>query len=167
MKTENKKIYYWSAVAIFTVGLVWIFLAQYGRVPLEPHPALAEIRGHRMVLEMVSEEESRARGLGNHAPLSDAEGMLFVFPVAEVRTFWMKGMTFPIDIVWLTGLDPSLLRVVGYEENVDPQIGASDYELKLYASPEPVSYVLEVRGGLMKMLGVRLGDSVHISFLLK
>ncbi len=167
MKKEKKNIYYWSTVALLILGLVWIFFAQYGRITLEEHATFVEIRGHRLTVEVVSDETMRSKGLGGHAPLSDDEGMLFVFPTSEIRTFWMKGMTFPIDIVWLAGSDPRSLRIVGYEENVDPQMGAQDYELKFYTSSEPVSYVLEVRGGLMRKFGVLSGDIVAVSFLLK
>jgi len=167
MKIENRRVVYWGLVAFFALGLVWAFFAQYGRMEPEVHPTLAEVRGHQLVLEVVSDDVARAKGLGGHAPLSDREGMLFVFPTAETRTFWMKDMTFPIDIVWLTGTDPNVLRVAGYEKNVDPQIGAKDYELKLYTSPEPVSYVMEVRGGLMGEWGIQPGDPVRVSFVLK
>lgn len=157
----------WFLVAVILMAGAWLFFRGLGRVEVSHLQPSLTVRGHRIVLELADRPETRSRGLGGHAPLSDDEGMLFSFQAPEVQTFWMKDMTFPIDIVWLAGPDAGHLRIAGYEENADPQIGAKDYELKLYRSPEQVSYVLEVRGGLMRSLGAVPGDGVDFNILLR
>lgn len=32
--------------------------------------------------------------------LGELDGMLFVYDGAEIRNFWMKGMKFPLDIIY-------------------------------------------------------------------
>ena len=42
-----------------------------------------------------------AAGLSGYAGLPEDAGMLFVFPEPIQPTFWMKGMLFAIDIIWI------------------------------------------------------------------
>ncbi|MEK7465478.1 MAG: DUF192 domain-containing protein [Patescibacteria group bacterium] len=156
----NKGVYRWG-VLIVLLGVVLFFLFSIldGK-NTDRFYSSVRINNHTMEVEIADAPEARERGLGGHAPLSENEGMLFVFKNPEVQTFWMKRMIFPIDIVWM-GIDADgKTFVAGIEKNVDPQIGAADSALALYQSPVPVRYVLEVRGGLTDLFGVRIGDPV-------
>ena len=137
-----------------------VYLAQTSNSVSPKIPTLV-FNGHTLTLELADLPEIQTRGLGGHAPLSNAEGMLFRFGERATRTFWMKDMAFPIDIVWLWDCNGERAMVVGIENSVDPQIGSTEYELKLYTSPEPVSCVLETRAGLMKQWGVVAGSMLE------
>jgi len=52
-------------------------------------------------LELAVDDLSRARGLGGRTSVPDDGGMLFVFPEAAERTFWMKDCLTDIDIMFL------------------------------------------------------------------
>src|SRR5574337_1763101 len=52
-------------------------------------------------VEVARTAREQARGLGGRASLPRGEGMLFPFDAIERRTFWMKGMLIPLDIVWI------------------------------------------------------------------
>jgi uncharacterized protein len=96
----------------------------------------------------------RDKGLSGRASLSDREGMLFIFPNRAPRSFWMKGMRFPIDIVWIAHG-----RVIGVTRNVPvPRAG-----LPTYDSPGPAGQVLEVRAGWAARHHVRRGGGVTIT----
>jgi uncharacterized membrane protein (UPF0127 family) len=84
--------------------------------------------------------------------------MLFVFPDAAPRTFWMKGMRFCLDIVWIEDGE-----IVGAAESVcpDPE-GTADAERERFASGEPVTYVLEVPAGWLAENGYGEGTEVRI-----
>ena len=45
--------------------------------------------------------QERAAGLSGYAGLPEDAGMLFVFPEPRQPSFWMKGMKFAIDIIWI------------------------------------------------------------------
>jgi len=104
-------------------------------------------------IEVADTAMARMKGLSGHAPLADDEGMFFVFDAPGNYGFWMKGMTFPIDIVWIRGD-----KVVSVTENVP--IPKSVFDLKTYYPPELVDRILEINAGIVEKYGLRVGDAV-------
>jgi uncharacterized membrane protein (UPF0127 family) len=101
---------------------------------------------------------SRAQGLAGRPRLAPGRGMLFSFPGKKRQSFWMKGMRFPIDIVWIRGG-----TVTGVTAGVPPpSAGTPAAELPLYESPGTVDRVLEARSGWARAHGVDAGKSVVI-----
>ncbi|MFH1192756.1 MAG: DUF192 domain-containing protein [Candidatus Jorgensenbacteria bacterium] len=115
------------------------------------------VRNQIIIAETVADEAARARGLSGHAPLGINEGMLFRFDEPGIYPFWMKGMTFPIDIVWISGN-----RAVGFEERVPVEEGVADDRLTRYLPPEPVDKVLELAAGRVRILRAEAGDPVLV-----
>ena len=99
--------------------------------------------------EAVRTPEKLYRGLGYRKELPAGRGMLFLMPWVTVQDFCMRGMQFPIDIIWIVQG-----RIVGLEPNVSPQFTGT------LSSPQPVNVVLEVPGGFAEKYGIRVGDRV-------
>lgn len=99
--------------------------------------------------EVVKTPDKIFRGLGYRQNLPEGRGMLFVMPETALQIFCMRGMEFPLDILWLA---PG--KVVGLEKDISPK-----YQGDL-ASPVPVNYVLEVPGGFSVKYGIKVGDRV-------
>ncbi len=96
---------------------------------------------------------SRGKGLSGHAPLGAKQGMLFIFPSPSSGAFWMRGMTFPIDFVWIrNGM------VMGVTQNTRPM---SETGYRLYYPPVPVTNVLEINAGAVKKFGIKIGAKVY------
>jgi len=89
-------------------------------------------------------------GLGYRKELPEGRGMLFFMPQVEPQNFCMRGMQFPIDIIWIVRG-----KIVGLEKNVSPQFPGT------LCSPEPVNHVLEVPGGFCDRSGIKVGDAVR------
>lgn len=89
-------------------------------------------------------------GLGEVSQLGANQGMVFIFPLSEERTFWMKGVEYPIDIVWVDDL-----TVTGW---VTAQAG----DLTLYPSPGNVNMVLEFPASTATNIGLTVGDKVTL-----
>jgi uncharacterized membrane protein (UPF0127 family) len=86
--------------------------------------------------------------------------MLFIFPNEEKHFFWMKDMLFPIDIIWINNAK----EIVYIDENTSiPETNTPDYNLPLFSSPKPVSYVLEVNAGFSEKNNIKIGDKVEIN----
>jgi len=110
-----------------------------------------------LVVELAIAPEERARGLGYREALAPGTGMLFVAEESEPQTFWMKGMRFCLDIVWIDGGE-----IVGAAENACPDpAGTPDAQRERFSSPAPVQYVLEVPAGWLDANGFGPGTPVE------
>lgn len=125
---------------------------------LEDAAERIQVRVGELVLtaELARTPGERARGLGGRPSLPADAGMLFVMDRAAQHAFWMKGMQFALDFIWISAEK----RVVDLTEGVPPQPGVPDSELALYSPSAPVLYVLEVNAGVVREHGVRVGDEV-------
>ncbi len=101
-------------------------------------------------VEVASTPEQNERGLGYRDALAEDAGMLFDLGETKIPQFWMKGMRFPLDIVWIfeDGRVASILTAVPM------QTGAPDGDLVRHAPPVAVRYALELNAGAAGRLGL-------------
>jgi len=105
-------------------------------------------------VEVAEDIVSRSKGLSGWENLPEDQGMLFVFSRPGKHAFWMKGMNFPLDFVWIRDR-----KVVGVTENVPP--GGSPLP-RTVRPPTPVDMVLEINSGLVSEKGIERGDQITI-----
>jgi hypothetical protein len=115
------------------------------------------VGGVPLTVELAYLPADRSLGLGYREELAPGTGMLFLFEEPAPRSFWMRGMQFCIDIVWIeNGV------IQGAAESVCPEpAGATDGDLTSYVSPVPVTYVLEVPAGWLDAYGLGPGTPVE------
>lgn len=101
------------------------------------------------LLELAQTPTEKSRGLSFRPSLALDHGMLFLFDTPGYYPFWMKDMSFDIDIVWI-----SEDKVIGVTT-----AKASDGLKPLYP-PGPVSRVLEINPNS----GIAVGTPVTIKF---
>ena len=127
-------------------------------IPFSTESATLTIGGGlRVDAEIADTEPLRERGLGFRDGLRQGWGMLFVYASPSRHTFWMKGMRFCLDIIWIEGG-----QIQGAAESVCPVPGAADADLPRFDSPGAVTYILEMPAGWMSAHGFKLGTSVDI-----
>jgi uncharacterized membrane protein (UPF0127 family) len=115
------------------------------------------VGGEPLTVELAVQPAEKSRGLGYRDNLAPGTGMLFVFESPEPRSFWMKGMRFCLDIVWI---EQGVIQ--GAAESVCPDpAGTEDADRPSFASPVPVSYVLEVPAGWLAANGFGKGTPVE------
>jgi uncharacterized membrane protein (UPF0127 family) len=110
--------------------------------------------GATLRVEVASTAEQRALGLGDRDSLDADAGMLLDLQQTRRASIWMKGMRFPLDIIYIRE-DGSVSSVTA---DVPPERGVADADLRMYPSEEPVRYVLEVNAGAAARLGIGPGD---------
>lgn len=154
-KKPFMKMFVWGAGVVAVLAAVSLFL---WHAPVAQSHTTLKIGNSEVAIEIARTAAEQEKGLGNRASLEVSRGMLFVFSEPLTPAFWMKDMHFPIDMVWVKND-----HVIGFEENVDPQIGASDRELKTYEPTDTVDSVVELHAGAVRMFGVRVGDEVNTS----
>lgn len=101
--------------------------------------------------------EKLAKGLAGTEPLSDDRGLLLVYEEPAVPTIWMKGVSFPIDLVWISG--DTVTQVTHAVPAAKP--GVPDDELPRYRPDGPVDKVLETSAGWAKQHSIQPGDVVR------
>jgi len=144
-------------IIVVTVLAIFAWLTMKPNV-LEPKYNLpkVEIGGKIINTEIADTNAKRELGLSGHKPLSDDQGMLFVFNKTGKYPFWMKDMLFPIDIIWL---EPSniegIVNVVYIEKNAQPNSYPATFGGQIDAQ-----YVLEVNAGFSDKNNLKIGDQV-------
>ena len=116
-----------------------------------PAAAVLIAGDHHYELEMATTTAQQQLGLGNRASLPVSSGMLFVFPSSAEHCFWMKGMRFALDIIWLTPHD----KVVSVEAHLLPKSYPSAY----CAVSEDV---MELNAGQAQAAGIAVGRAVKL-----
>lgn len=100
--------------------------------------------------------QKRYVGLSETDALGDDEGMLFVHDTEDEYAYVMRGMAFPLDIVFVDA-DGTVTRIHHAEL---PTEGTSGSELTRYRGTG--KYVLEVQLGYTDEHGIEPGDRVRI-----
>ena len=96
----------------------------------------------------------REQGLSDIVALPQAVGVLFVFDTPGTYGFWMKGMHFPLDLIWID----SHQKIIGVTKNVLP----SSYPF-VFMPPAEVLYVIEMNAGSVNSFGLTTGTTLHFS----
>ena len=142
--------------------IVLIVAATYWFTQLDRYEQkVVTINDTDFIVDVVRSLPQQIQGLSGRQALELHRGMLFEYNDAKVRDFWMKGMNFPIDIVWIQHG-----RIVGYEEDVlPPEEGELDTHLSRYSSEFPVDLVLELQAGAVTRFGFFEGMEVFVNNL--
>lgn len=101
----------------------------------------------------------RTTGLIGCSELPEQSGMYFPYDTPQVVNYWMKGMSIPLDIVWIADG-----KVVGIVPSVPP-VEKTAVDPPIYNPPIAVNAVLEVAAGKAKDYGLAVG--VPVNFVTK
>ena len=109
-------------------------------------------------VDVASTPEEKQVGLSGREGLAPTSGMLFLYETGRPYQFWMKGMLFAIDIVWIA---PDCTVGDITHELQPPRAGTPDSEVPRATPSVEAAHVLEVAAGASRRLGVEIGDSVR------
>jgi uncharacterized membrane protein (UPF0127 family) len=104
-------------------------------------------------VELARTPEEREQGLMYRESLPDGRGMLFLFPDAQYRSFWMHNTYIPLDIAYMD----ENLRIVDIQA-MDPQTDAG------HQSAQPAMFALEVPQGWFESKGIPVGAQARLVF---
>ena len=129
-------------------------------IALQAGTAVAELASYPVVirtpegnqsqylLEVAATSVARQKGLMNRYDLGSADGMLFVWPGEDYRSFWMKNTPISLDILFFS----SELTLVSRHENTVP------FSMTRLPSGKPARYVVELKAGQAKLQGLKTGS---------
>lgn len=146
---------------IFALGLLVLVALTFGRhaesfvsnikANFSPYKTPASLGQTHLYLNIVTKLADQEKGLSGQSAMPSNAGMLFAFAKPTVPAFWMKGMKFPLDLIWLD----AKRRVV----KISPNLGPETYP-QTFTSGRPVQYVLEVNAGWAAKNNLKLGTKL-------
>jgi len=172
MKKKTKVVKLLMAIIVLLISLFflyqsffWPFFVKDGQLVnlvLKNNPLSSQ--GKNLLVEIVKNNQSIQEGLSDRDQLESSngqeiDGMLFIFPSAKIRYFWMKGMKFDIDICWFNKnflLDCS-------RKALKPNIEQDEAQLPIYQSPQAADMVFETKPGLLEE--ELFGSKLYINLL--
>jgi len=119
--------------------------------------ARATIGNQVIELEVARTSASQALGLMFRETLADDRGMLFPFNPPQPVRFWMKNVSFPLDMIFLRQGE---IRAIA--PNVPP---CDRTPCPTYGPDVLVDQVIELRGNRAADLGLKVGDDIIVEFL--
>ncbi len=160
-----KKFFMQFILLIIVIGIALYFGRPGGNtlnLPFLPQKTTFEklqINGATIQVEVADTQTERNKGLSNRQNLASGSGMLFVFQKPDKYSFWMKGLSFALDFIYIRNN-----KVVDLLQNIQPpEKGVPDSVLPIYLPKAEIDSVLEVPAGTIKSLDILEGDSVKIS----
>lgn len=172
---HNKEHKTWHMLALLIPSIIFVLLivafsrstapvstSSVKAVHNTPKPKITVQVGSQLIYADVADTEaSRTIGLSDRSSLPADEGMLFVFDGNNnyPLVFWMKGVVFPIDILWID--DGAIVQV---NKNVLPEEpGTPENDMALYPANQEVDYVLEVNAGFSDSYNIVPGTPVEFT----
>lgn len=114
-----------------------------------------KLKDELLNVEISADLISRAKGLSGRENLCENCAMVFIFGKEAKYTFWMKGMNFPLDILYIKGDE-----IVEIFKNV--QVLDDMNEVMEVFPNEKADKVLELNAGWCDAHDVQVGDKIEL-----
>lgn len=115
-----------------------------------------QINGQLLDVYLARTEQEKEIGLSAFNGIKSNQGMLFIYDLPQKPAFWMNGMKFPIDIIWINNN-----QVVDISKNLPVQY---DSNLTRYYPNVEVDRVLEVNAGWCEKNNITIGDKIEMNY---
>ncbi len=147
-------------ISILLVVIVFLFIALsatifYSEKNSEYKTGKVTINNNSFDVEIADNFIKQTLGLSGRESLNKDSGMFFIFSQKSTRSFWMKDMNFPIDIIWMD--DDTIIHIT---KNLQPPKIAG--KILTAISSKPSNKVLEINAGLSEKLGIKIGDKISL-----
>lgn len=146
--------------AVILAALMFSFSGNVD-LPFLPQPtdkSQAIIGNTTLNIEIADTPSKRQKGLGGRESLATDSGMLFIFEEPKVYQFWMKGLAFPLDMIWIR--EGKVVDII--KNALPPEPNTPDENLPLYIPNQPVDMVLEVNSGFVDTHLIQAGDIIKV-----
>lgn len=109
-------------------------------------------------VELAITQKEQEKGLTGREYLDNDKGMLYFFGKEDLYNFWMKDTLIYLDIIWIDKKG----NIVDFMNNAAPCKGPICFDIK---TDKKAKYVLEVNGGTIYRLGLKVGDKLKIDLI--
>lgn len=163
-----KKFAIQAILLVIVIGFTLLYFSPTNQgsgdfsLPFLPQPTKFEtlqINGSKLKVEIADTTSKKSKGLSGRDFLAQDEGLLFVYDKPDKYAYWMKGMKFALDFVWIKDN-----IVVDLLPNIPPPAsGQKDSALPIYTAKVEFNKVLEVNAGVIQRLNIKAGDTIIFS----
>ena len=105
-------------------------------------------------LELAKTLSEKQKGLMGREKLNERSGMLFLYDNPHQVAFWMKNTIIPLDIIFIS----SSGKINHIHHNAKP------FSTRSISGGFDIPAVLEINGGMAKLEGIKIGDTVKHPF---
>ncbi len=121
-------------------------------LPTDPAPlvAVTDEGDRNFSIEIADDAAERSAGLMFRETMPEDHGMLFVMDNTDQVGFWMQNTPMPLDLLFI-GPEGKVKRIMRGEPMSEAVISPG----------EPVRFVLELKAGTAKRVGIESGDIVR------
>lgn len=158
---------YRSVTIALTLLLVSLALSACQGGDATPGTERVVIGGQTFQLEVAADTESITLGLMYRKTIPPGTGMIFIFPDARERNFWMKNCLTDIDLIYLDtrGFVTAIQRMKAEPPKRDDET-ETQYENRIrqssYPSGRPAQFAIELPSGSLDQLNVRFEDKIEL-----
>lgn len=162
-KGSNKKLFQKIVIGILALAVISFFVinnfldkkseVEYYKFTKEGELIFSDSLGTlktKINLEIADTEYERQLGLMNRKEMKEDEGMLFIFPDVDYRSFWMLNTFISLDMIFVN----ENRQIVTIHKNT------ATLSQKSYASTAPAKYVVEVLAGFTDRHNIQVGDKI-------
>lgn len=149
---KNKNIFSVILIVVFIFVVFFLINSNYSNILDVNKIKYVKIGDAKIKVDLAKTAEQQEKGLSIKNSLKDNEGMLFIFSKASIHHFWMKGMVFPIDIIWIN----DDFKIIYIEKNVQP-----DSYPQTFGPNKESRYVLEIKALFSEKNNLKEGDIVQ------
>jgi uncharacterized protein len=160
---QKKELFFWGAALVVLVALLWAaggLESELSRPSFERSTfTIVRADGSRFSYkaEVATSDREQAYGLMFVRKMRADEGMIFLYASPREAIFWMKDTLIPLDMLFIRP-DGRLGRIAAEQQ---------PHDLTPVYSGEPISAVIEIKGGLARKNGFKEGDKVESPVLQK
>lgn len=105
----------------------------------------------KLDIEFAEDDYETQTGLMYRTKLDTNQGMLFIFPNEQIRSFYMKNTKIPLDIIYINEEQ----QIVSFQKNAKP------FDETPLPSGAPAKYVLEINAGLSDKWNLEVSDKIE------
>lgn len=162
-KTSNKKLFLKIVIGVLVIAVISFFIinnfmdkapeVEYYSFTKEGELTFSDSLGTlktKINLEIADTEYERQLGLMNRKEMKEDEGMLFMFPDVDYRSFWMLNTYISLDMIFVN----ENRQIVTIHKNT------ATLSQKSYQSTAPAKYVVEVLAGFTDRHNIQVGDKI-------
>ena len=163
-KTKSKLSFQKNVIVIIAIAVIGFFIynnfiknnepaVEYYTFTKEGELTFTDSLGTlkaKIDLEIADNEYERELGLMNRNEMKENQGMLFIFPMQKLQSFWMRNTLISLDIIFVNDQK----KIVTIHKNTKTLSDTS------YPSSQPALYVVEVMAGFTDKYSIKVGDKI-------